>query len=82
MLGVGIIVLGAQAARLYLGLRIEFLGLAVGIAMVAWGGWHVLGPRFGLVSIPGGLMPIVFIALGVALVLHALFRQDEPQGKK
>ncbi|MFC5499075.1 hypothetical protein ACFPOE_16120 [Caenimonas terrae] len=74
--GAGVIAVGVQAARVYLGLRVEVFGLAIGIAMLVWGGWHVLGERFGLERIPGGLMPLVFIALGVTLVVRALFRSD------
>ncbi|WP_427912962.1 hypothetical protein ACPWT1_20445 [Ramlibacter sp. MMS24-I3-19] len=80
VLGVGAIAVGVQAVRVvYLGLRVEVFGLAVGIAMLAWGAWHAFGPRFGLVRIPGGLLPIAFIALGVALVLRALLRRDAPR---
>jgi hypothetical protein len=79
VLGVGVILIGVQAARVYLGLRVELFGLAMGIAMLAWGAWHVFGDRLGLVSVPGGLMPIVFIALGVTLVVRALFRRDGPR---
>lgn len=79
VLGAGVIALGVQAARSYLGLKVEVFGIATGTAMLAWGAWHLWAPRFGFERIPGGLMPIVFIALGIALVLRALFRRDRTQ---
>jgi len=81
VLGVGVIAVAVQVARIYLGLRVEVFGLAAGIAMLAWGAWHVFGESLGLVTIPGGLVPIVLIALGVTLVVRALFQRDRTQEK-
>jgi hypothetical protein len=83
VLGVGLIAIGVQVARVYLGgQRIEAFVLAMGIAMVAWGGWQMVGGLFGLARIPGGLMPVVFIALGVTLVVRALLRRNASQEQR
>lgn len=74
ILGVGLIALGAQAARRFAGLPADLFGLGMGLAMVAWGAWGFLEPRFGGLDLPGAFWPILFIAVGVVLVLRALLR--------
>jgi hypothetical protein len=61
LLGVGIIPLGVQAARKYLGLQLEGFWVAVGFFFVAGGIWK-------LFNIQLGLLPILCIAAGVALL--------------
>lgn len=75
VLGVGVIALAVQAARVYCGLPIEFFGLGMGIAMVAWGTWHLFGLAPGELDLPGGVVPFLFIALGAVLVLKAIARK-------
>ena len=66
MLGVGVITLAAQAARRFLGLRLETFWLVVG-------GVFVLGGLWNLVQVELPLFPILLIVAGAALVL-SMFR--------
>jgi hypothetical protein len=61
LLGVGIITLGAQAARKYFGLKLKGFWLVVGFFFVAGGIWK-------LFNIQLGLLPILCITAGVALL--------------
>lgn len=72
LLGVGVIALGAQVARKYLGLPADRFGLAVGIAFVVWGVWELLNIQLSETPIPGALFPILFIVVGIVLVVSAL----------
>jgi uncharacterized membrane protein len=67
LLGVGIITLGTQLARKSFGLGIEGFWIAVGLIFLAGGVWELLSVRIGLV-------PIVLIVAGVALLLSAVRR--------
>ncbi len=69
LLGVGIITLGAQAARKYFGLRLEGFWVAVGFLFVLGGVWELL-------DIQLGLLPILCIAAGIALVVSTLIRKS------
>ena len=75
LLGVGIIGLGAQAARTYFSLPIEGTGLVVPILFVVAGVWELLKTNLGQAPIPGGLIPIFSIVVGVVLVLSTLWRR-------
>ena len=68
LLGVGIITLGAQWARRYFGLTVETFWVVVGLLFLASGVWELLSVRIGLV-------PIVLIVAGVALLLSAARRR-------
>lgn len=72
ILGVGLIALGAQGARRYVGLRFDLFGLAMGVAMVAWGAWGSVQQRFGTLDVPGAFWPVLFIAVGIALLMRAV----------
>jgi len=61
LLGVGIITLGVQAARKYFGLKLEGFWVAVGFLFVVGGVWK-------LFNIHLGLLPILCIVAGVALL--------------
>ena len=61
LLGVGIITLGAQAARKYFDLKLEGFWLAVGFLFVVGGFWK-------LVNVQLGLLPILCIVAGIALL--------------
>lgn len=65
LLGVGIIILGAQAARKYFGLKLEGFWVAVGFLFVVGGFWK-------LVNVQLGLLPILCIVAGAALLVSAL----------
>ena len=74
-LGIGVIALGAQVARKYFGLPIEQFGLVMGIVFVVWGAWKLLDFQLGETTIPGGLLPILLILVGILLVFSALRRK-------
>ena len=65
LLGVGIIILGAQAARKYFDLKLEGFWIAVGILFVVGGFWKV-------VNVQIGLLPILCIVNGVVLLVSTL----------
>lgn len=65
LLGVGIITLGGQAARKYFDLKLEGFWVAVGFFFILAGAWELLGFHLGL-------LPILCIAAGVALVVSPL----------
>jgi hypothetical protein len=69
LLGVGAITLGGQLARKYFGLAIERFWVGVGLFFVLGGLWELLGVEVGLV-------PIMLIVAGVALLLSAMRRQS------
>ena len=75
LLGVGVVALGSQVARKFFGLPIERFGLAIGIVFVMWGVWELLNIQIGEAPIPGGLVPILFIVVGIVLVGSALLRK-------
>ena len=70
LLGVGIITLGAQAARKYFGLKLEGFWVAVGFLFV-------VGGFCRLVNVQLGLLPILCIVAGVALLVSTLIRGRE-----
>lgn len=78
--GAGVIALGSQAVRKYEGLPVDRFGVAMGLAMVSWGAWSHLQPRFGLLQVPGAFWPVLFIAVGAALVVRAVLRRKPPEG--
>ncbi len=65
LLGVGIITLGAQVARKYFGLKSEGFWVAVGFLFVAGGVWKLFNVQLGL-------LPILCIVAGVALLVSTL----------
>ena len=76
LLGVGVITLGAQAARKYLEPPVKPFWVAVGAVSLASGCVELLGIGLRHTSVPGGATPMVFIALGIALVTYALLRKQ------
>jgi hypothetical protein len=75
LLGVGVIALGAQATRKYLGLPADRFGLAVGIIFAVWGVCVLLKIRLDETPIHGSLFPIAFIVMGIVLFISALQRK-------
>ncbi len=76
-LGVGVIALGGQAARKYFGLPVERFGLVIGIAFALWGIWTLLRIQIGNPPIPGGVLPILFIVIGIVIVVSAWRKPGE-----
>lgn len=62
LLGIGIIMVGVQVARLVLKLHMEGFWLVVGLLFVAGGIWQLIDTRLPLV-------PILLIVAGLALML-------------
>jgi hypothetical protein len=65
LLGVGIITLGVQAARKYFDLKLEGFWVAVGFLFVLGGFWKLMNVQLGL-------LPILCIVAGVALLVSML----------
>jgi hypothetical protein len=70
LLGVGIITLGAQAARKYFGLKLEGFWIAVGFFFVAGGIWELYKIQFEL-------WPILCVIAGIALLGSRLIGSHE-----
>jgi hypothetical protein len=70
LLGVGILTLGMQGARYLKDLKIAGFWVVVGLAFLAGGFWELWS-----VSIP--LVPVVLIAVGVALLIWRFTRAEE-----
>lgn len=70
LVGVGIVILGKQATRKYMGLSFETLGVVCGALFVLGGGWELLNVRVSLV-------PVVCLVAGLALLASALFGKAE-----
>lgn len=68
LLVVGIIILGTQGARKYLALDVEGFWVAIGILFLLGGIWESLNVRVGLV-------PIVCLLAGIALLGSTLIRR-------
>jgi hypothetical protein len=62
LLGIGIIVLGEQAVRKYLDLKLEGFWVVVGLCFVVGGLWELLA-----VELP--LVPILLIVAGIAILV-------------
>jgi len=65
LLGVGIIILGVQLTRNYFGLKLEGFWVVAGFLFVLGGVWELFNVQFGL-------LPILCIAVGVALLVSTL----------
>jgi hypothetical protein len=62
LVGIGIIILGVQVARVFLKLTLEGFWFVVGLLFLVGGIWQMVGARFPLV-------PILLIVAGVALIV-------------
>lgn len=77
LLGLGVIVLGIQAARIAFGLSVEGFWLVAGIVFAVGGGWEMLEARLGRAPLPSGLLPVLSIVVGIGLIITAfLHRRD------
>jgi hypothetical protein len=72
LLGVGIIALAAQAARRYVGLKVDRFGLTLGIVFVVAGLYRLFD-----VPIPSQLVPLVLIVIGVFILSSAWLRRPK-----
>ena len=70
LLGVGVITLGAQAVRKFVGLSIEGFWVVVGVGWCVWG---IL--ELGAIRIPGGPFPVLFIVVGIVLIMSTFWRK-------
>lgn len=70
LLGVGVIVLGGQAARRYLSLALETFWVLVGVLFLLAGFWQ-------LFSVQVSLIPIVCIVAGVLLLVSGLIGKPQ-----
>jgi hypothetical protein len=68
LLGVGIITLGGQAARKYFGLQAEAFWVLIGFLFFIGGIWDLAKIQFGL-------LPLLCIAMGVALLVSTFNRK-------
>lgn len=74
LLGVGLIILGAQLARRMVALRVEVFWLVAG-ALFVLGGISEIGPfGFGI-----AIIPVLCIAAGVGLLAKAVIRRAGPR---
>ena len=73
LLGVGLIVLGLNAARRLRGLKASGFGIIVGLGALAAGAGRILGQDLPLV-------PILLIGLGLGLVVRSALAKDRPAG--
>lgn len=65
LVGVGVLILGAQMLRRQWNLKIDTFGLVIGVIILAAGVWDLL-------SLPWPLMPLILIALGAYLLWKTL----------
>lgn len=70
LVGVGVLIAGAQAVRRQQGLKVEISGVIVGLIIFAAGIWDLL-------ALPLPLMPIILIVLGGYLLWKALSPKTE-----
>ena len=71
LLGVGIIMLGAQAARTYFGLKLDWFGLALGVCFAVAGVSRLFDLQLDKAPISAWLVPSLFIVAGVAALVSA-----------
>lgn len=65
LIGVGVVVLGAQAARRQASLKVETFAIVIGLIFLVGGAWELLALQWPLI-------PILLILLGVYLLQKAV----------
>lgn len=75
LIGVGLITFGAQAARRYVDLPVEPLWLVIGVLFTTGGVWKSLDAKVNVV-------PVVFIAAGIALLVAAMDDGRDPARRR
>lgn len=73
LIGVGVITLVVQATRKLMGLALDGFSLTVGGLFIAAGIWESVDASVGLV-------PLLCIAVGLVLLVSALFGRSRPRG--
>jgi hypothetical protein len=75
VIGIGLILIGANVARLLNGIPVGGFSTAVGILALVWGGLEIAG---ALLSLPFELpvFAILLIVLGAIILIPALFRSQ------
>ena len=71
LVGVGVILLGAQAARNYHDLKVEMFGLALGLCFAAAGLSRLVDLELNRPPISAWLVPVLLIAAGLAALVSA-----------
>ena len=77
LIGVGVILLAANAARYFQGLRLSGFSTTIGVLALVWGGLELAGTVLPFV-LP--VFPILLIVLGL-MVLFGSRREDATGGK-
>jgi hypothetical protein len=80
LIGMGVIVLGANAVRYFQGIRINGFSAGIGVLALVWGGLELAG---AVLTLPFELpvFPVLLIVLGV-MVLIGSTRDDAVRGKE
>jgi hypothetical protein len=73
LFGVGLIMLGVQLARKYFEQTVDWFGLTLGLCLTVGGALRILGIDWNRPPLPTWLVPVLFIAAGVA-VLASIWR--------
>ena len=71
LVGVGVLILGAQMMRHQRNLKVERFGVVVGLIILAAGIWDLL-------ALPLPLMPIILIVVGGYLLWKTLSKTESP----
>lgn len=76
-LGSGLILLGLNAARHFLGIPTSFSSITMGVLAVAWGGLELAGVILALpFDIP--IFPILLVVLGGVILAREIFASRNP----
>ena len=67
LVGLGVVILGAQTARWQMGLKADTFGVVCGVIFLAGGVWE-------LAALPWSLAPVLLIVLGGYLLRKAIWR--------
>lgn len=78
LLGTGGLMLAAQAARSHYALKLDRFGLLLGGGFAVAGLMRVLGLKWNWSTVPHWIVPVLSIALGMAIVVSAWRRGRRP----
>jgi len=74
ILGVGCIMVGVQIARRMFALKVDRVGLVIGLCLAAGGLVRWLGIPLDHAPLPAWIVPALFVALGIAIFASAWMR--------